>query len=59
MQQLTENEIEWLYSTTVQKLKESFRDKTITELDFDAEMLKIKIWAEKAYEALDNSSGEE
>lgn len=59
MQYLTENEIEWLYTTTVQKLQQSFAEQTINETELESEMLKIKLWAEKAYKNLDSNLTEE
>lgn len=53
---ISENEIDWVYSTTVDKLKEQLQNKEISDTDYESEMIRIKLWAEKAYSKLEEET---
>lgn len=50
---LSENEITWIYSTTVDKLKEQFENKQLSDVEYESEMLRVKMWADKSYRDLE------
>lgn len=50
---LSENEITWIYSTTVDKLKEQFENKQLSDVEYESEMLRVKMWADKGYRDLE------
>jgi len=50
---LSENEITWIYSATVDKLKEQFESNQLSDVEYESEMLRVKIWADKSYRDLE------
>ena len=52
---INESHIDWLYNITIEKLNERLHKDEITEADYNSELLKVKLWAEKSYREMETA----
>lgn len=53
---MTQDQIDWIVSVTSDKLKDSFLSKQLSETEYNTELTKLNLWAEKTYKQLEQET---